>query len=205
MPLRLSRPQWRAVLGWFVRGLPSVQIAAETGLERKRVLRALAVVREAIQRSTREREPAPQDADREHGSRLRPRIAALGLYVTHGRLGVHVLPDAAAEKIRRLLRAHDVSELSACPSLTPYAAVVSRNRLYRLRPPGHHAASFGQIEAFWSYLQRQLRARGGIRGERLALHLAEFAWRYEHRRWPPGEQVRELLRLVSEGRWKKQD
>lgn len=198
MPLRLSAPQWRALLRWFVRGLPSVQIAAETGLERKRVLRAMSVVREAILR-------AAQGAEPPHVNHLRPRTAVLALFEIRGRLGVRVLPEEVADHVRRVLRARRASELSTWPALDEYSAVVYRNHLYRLTPPAHGTGSFGQLEAFWSYLQRQLRARGGIRGERLALHLAEFAWRYEHRRRPPRDQVQELLRLVREGRWKKQD
>ena len=56
---------------------------------------------------------------------------------------------------------------------------------------------FGPIEAFWAYLKRQLRARGGIRRERLDLYLASFAWRYEHRKLPPAAQVEELLNLIG--------
>jgi hypothetical protein len=185
--------------------LPSRQIAAETGLERKRVLRALAVVREALLRSTQACERAPLRAPRQITTRLPPRAAALGLYATAGRLGVRMLPDKVAERIRGALRAGHGADLSALPSLHGYTAVVSRNRLYRLRPPEPGSGSFGQIEAFWSYLQRQLRARGGIRGERLPLHLAEFAWRYNRRRVAPGEQVRELLALLRESRWSQQD
>jgi hypothetical protein len=51
LPLRLTPQQWREVLRWFVRGAPSAQIAHETRLNRKRVLRALTSVRRAILRS----------------------------------------------------------------------------------------------------------------------------------------------------------
>jgi len=81
---------------------------------------------------------------------------------------------------------------------------VYRGRLYRNAEADAERAPFGQIEAFWAYLQRQLRAKGGIRRERLTLYLAEYAWRYNHRRLSPGEQVRELLSLVqSRVRWQE--
>ena len=51
LPLRLTPQQWRELLRWFVRGAPSAQIADETRLNRKRVLRALTSVRRAILRS----------------------------------------------------------------------------------------------------------------------------------------------------------
>ena len=44
LPLYLSRSEWTKILHWFLRGLPAAAIAQETGLERKRVLRALTYV-----------------------------------------------------------------------------------------------------------------------------------------------------------------
>lgn len=49
LPLYLSRSEWTKILHWFLRGLPAAAIAQETGLERKRVLRALTYVRIALQ------------------------------------------------------------------------------------------------------------------------------------------------------------
>ena len=46
--MRLTRNEWRTLLRWFLRGVSSAQIALETGLDRKRVLRALTVVRLAM-------------------------------------------------------------------------------------------------------------------------------------------------------------
>jgi transposase len=48
LPLHLSSRQWRQLLGWFVRGLSSQAVVRETGLERKRVLRALGLMRQAM-------------------------------------------------------------------------------------------------------------------------------------------------------------
>src|SRR5512136_3470531 len=48
LPLRLTAAQWRALLAWFLRGVSSQAIADETGLARKRVLRALVAVRRAM-------------------------------------------------------------------------------------------------------------------------------------------------------------
>jgi len=60
------------------------------------------------------------------------------------------------------------------------------------------ATPFGPVEAFWAYLQRQLRARGGIRFERLGLYLTEYAWRYGHRELSTTEQLRELMKLLRQ-------
>ena len=52
LPLRLKRGEWRGILNYFLLGLSSNKIAQETGIERKRVIRALQVVREALYEDT---------------------------------------------------------------------------------------------------------------------------------------------------------
>ena len=80
----------------------------------------------------------------------------------------------------------------------PYGAVVYRGRFNRLVRSGTREAPvrFGELEAFWAYLRQQLRAKGGIRPKRLGLYLAEYAWRYNHRRLSRAEQFRELVTLL---------
>ena len=50
LPLHLTQKEWSIILHWILRGLPAVVIAQETGIERKRVLRALTYVRMAFQK-----------------------------------------------------------------------------------------------------------------------------------------------------------
>jgi hypothetical protein len=187
MPLRLTAPQWRLVLRWFVRGMSSAQIAHETGLDRKRVLRALSVVRRAMT------ELAPWTLA---SSLARTSQPTLGIYVSNGQFWSVVVASNEASRIERAFRERGRDRLEL-PRIGSYIAVVYRRRLYRLtKPGGEPATSFGQIEAFWSYLQRQLRSKGGVRRTRLNLYLAEYAWRYNHRKMAPDEQVRELMALV---------
>jgi hypothetical protein len=210
--LRLTLRPWRTLLQWFVRGVPSAQIARETRLDRKRVLRALTVVRLAMLRSV----PANvrQEADtgispmlragndcagpRKSRNPSRRRFATLGLSTAHGGLWAGVIPDSEAEQLGRLLRDRKGGQSIGWPALHPYTAIVHRGRLHRLADSatGRPSIPFGQIEAFWAYLQRQLRAKGGIRRERLGLYLAEYAWRYNHRHLSPTDQLRDLLKLI---------
>ena len=201
LPLRLSLPQWKALLRWFARGAASADIALETGLERKRVLRALLVVRRAIARSMlpagrRASAHAAPAAERHRGgwrraaTSRRSRFAALGLRVDGDRAWAEVIADAEAEQVvRDVLGRHAVSR---------YTAIVYRGRLYRLPASGPERVPFGRVEAFWAYLQRQLRAKGGVRRERLGLYLAEFSWRYNHRKLAPAEQAAALLALLRD-------
>jgi hypothetical protein len=204
MPLRLTTPQWRLVLRWFVRGMTSAQIARETRLDRKRILRALLVVRRQM------RELAPSDFtlahERDEDDTLdatqtdptltRTRMPVLAIYESRGQFWGEVVPERDAARIARAIRDRGPDRLEL-PGDGPYSAVVYRRRLYRLSESGARSSTpFGQIEAFWSYLQRQLRSKGGIRRSRLNLYLAEYAWRYNHRKLGPDEQVRELMLLV---------
>ena len=50
MPLRLSRAEWKRVLRWFLLGQSSARIAEESHIDRKKVLEALTLVREAMAR-----------------------------------------------------------------------------------------------------------------------------------------------------------
>jgi transposase-like protein len=188
LPLRLSMRQWREVLRWFVRGATGAEIAQETGLDRKRVLRALLIVRRALRRAEHAHKgPAPRT----------PRVVLIGLRVSNGRASAELVPQAEAEHLERALRRRLKGQAPAPRSSRRYMAVVYRGRLVRLAESGAQRVPFGPVEAFWAYVQRQLRAKGGIRRERLDLYLASFAWRYNHRRLPPAEQVEKLLALIA--------
>jgi hypothetical protein len=204
-------------LRWFVRGGPSLDIARETRLDRKRVLRALTIVRVAIRRSfpadvRRALNYEPVAASRRmrlpRHRQQKPKRgpATLGLAVGHGREWVEVVPATAVEELSRALRGGRLVGQSLSRQFERYAAVVYRGRLYRLREsPAGATMPFGRIEAFWAYLQRQLRAKGGIRRERLALYLAEYVWRYHHRHVPPADQARKLVTLIRQYQRKGQE
>lgn len=55
---------------------------------------------------------------------------------------------------------------------------------------GNH---FNGLEGFWGYLKRMLAAKGGIRCERLPLYLAEYVWRYNHRKLAISDQINVVL------------
>jgi hypothetical protein len=119
----------------------------------------------------------------------RPREATIGLFVEHGLVGAEV-----------------VNERDRSRAVSRYGALVQRGRLHRLDSAGGGRVPFGQIEAFWSYLQRHLRSKGGIRAASLPLYLSEFVWRYNHRKLTASDQAHELLRLLGEfTRWSERD
>ena len=177
-------------MGWFVRDVPADAIARETGVHRKRVLRALTVVRSALSRSlhgeevTRDVARSPADAP------------VVGLRVCETSPVAELVSDLSAMALGRQLRppADLVAEF---PQLAAYVAIIWRGQLRWLRelPAGER----GEFSAFWAYLRRQLTARGGRRRARLGLFLAEFSWRYRFRKLDPDVQVQQVLRLVGGG------
>jgi predicted nucleic acid-binding protein len=190
--LRLSPSEWRELLRWFVRGAPSAEIARETGLERKRVLRALLVVRRALAGSA----PIGQRTTPPHST---TRVATLGLHIAEdGHAWAELVSDAESEQFGRRLRDRGGARSITATGLVRYTAIVYRGRLYRLAGAGAERVPFGRVEAFWAYLQRHLRAKGGVRRERMDLYLAAFAWRYNHRKLSPAEQVARLLALIRQ-------
>jgi hypothetical protein len=163
--------------------MSSSQIAEETGLERKRVLRALTLTRQAI--------AGAQVVSRTRAApRNRPLI---GIGLERGCARAVVVSEVQAAAIQEAIqtgRWH--ADVKA-----RYDAVVWKGRFYRLRPAAH-GAGIGELESFWSYLRQRLRAKGGIRRERLGLYLAEYTWRYNRRTVPLNDQVGELLGMLQE-------
>ena len=48
LPLHLTREQWKEIISWVLLEQSSLNISVRTGFERRRVLRALAVIRTAL-------------------------------------------------------------------------------------------------------------------------------------------------------------
>ena len=120
-----------------------------------------------------------------------------GIFAASGMVWAEVVPTADAHALRqRLINGH-VGRSVAWSGPTTYAAVVDRGHLH---PLIWLPTVAGLVGGFWANAQRQLRAKGGIRLERLDLYLAESAWRYNHRRESRAEQLRHLLALTRASR-----
>ena len=100
-----------------------------------------------------------------------------------GRKGTNVEADAAAAP--RATGASALTGVSGGPSGVSQA--------FSDRQGSH----VNGLEGFWGYLKRRLAAKGGVRRERLPLYLAEYVWRYNHRRLLGPEQVKTLFKLLQ--------
>jgi len=220
-PLRLTSREWGHLLGWFVRGASSVVIAQETGLHRQRVLRALTLLR---QRMAREVPPVFQGeveidetyvggawknkrkSQRALGTkrgRGTSKAPVFGILCRGGQVWAKVVPDVHACTLWPLIRGH-VRRGSIIYSDTwkSYTGIATKGYVHRL--VHHTKGTYGSgknhingLEGFWGYLKRRLVAKGGIRHDRLPLYLAEYVWRYNHRRLSHKKQVQELMSLLK--------
>ena len=77
-----------------------------------------------------------------------------------------------------------------------YQGLVFKNSFHRLKREGGRRIDV--LEGFWGYLKRKISAKGGIRKERLPFYLAEYSWRYNHRKLSFKEQRDCLLKLLFE-------
>ena len=221
LPLRLSPGEWRRLLRWFVLGQSAEVIAQEARLERKRVLRALIVVRQAMVRDVPHVFSGVVEVDETYlgGSwcnrRLAKRVqgtkrgrgttkqAVFGILCRGGLVWAQVVPNVEAKTLLPLLYQRVQRGSMVCSdTFTSYTGVAAGGYVHRLVD---HSQAFSDrqgshvngLEGFWGYLKRRLAAKGGVRRERLPLYLAEYVWRYNHRRLLGPEQVKTLFKLLQ--------
>lgn len=213
LPLYLSSQQWRTLLGWFVRGVSSAVIAQETGLHRQRVLRALTYVRQAMACDV---SPGFQKEvqfnaiylgahreRRERGNGLES--SSFAIVWDNGSVRIEAVSDAAAESLLPLIP--KPARLDSAMNSDPKEGSVQTVRESRQPSLAEHGESLrlpdeesqiNRLRGFWGYLKRQLAGKGGIRRERLPLYLAEYIWRFNHRRSSHAQQVQEIMTALKQ-------
>ena len=223
LPLHLTRQEWARILHWFLRGLPVVAIAQETGIERKRVLRALTYVRMAFQKDIPEVFSGTVEVDETYlggqwknkrhseksGGTKRGRgtskTPVFGILCRGGKVWAQVVPDVEARTLMPLIsRRVEAGSIVCSDTWKSYTGVAAKGYVHRLvkHHKGEHSDSKGNhingLEGFWGYLKRRLAAKGGIRKERLPLYLAEYVWRYNHRNENIESQKKLIMKQLEE-------
>ena len=222
LPLRLTRHQWHALLRCHAQGLSAQAIALETQLHRQRVLRALTVVRTAmvhemppVLRGTvevdetyvggawRNRRHRPLGRTSPHGRGTTLKTPVFGSLCRGGQVWAQVVPNVSRATLQPLIRRRVRRGTTVwSDTFTSYTGIATNGYVHRL--VRHSPGSYGRgerhingLEGFWGYLKRRLAAKGGIRRDRLPLYLAEYVWRYNHRRLSIDQQVHQLMRLLE--------
>ncbi len=206
LPLRLTRTEWKRLLRWFLLGQSSARVAEETRINRKRVLRALTLVREVMASDIPEIFEGTVEIDETYlGGRWRnkrksaraltskrgrgtTRQPVFGILCRNGQVWAEMVSDVAAKTLLPLLKQRVLPGATVCSdTFTSYTGLAARGYIHRLVRHEQQEYSDGQgnhingLEGFWGYLKRMLAAKGGVRKERLPLYLAEYVWRYNHR------------------------
>jgi transposase len=222
LPLRLNRRQWHNILHYFILGLSSNKITQETGIERKRVLRALRVARKTMADDTVEMFKGTVEVDetylggqwknkrhnyRKIGSkrgRGTSKTPVFGILCRGGKVWAQIVADTKAKTLLALIEGQVEKGSTICSDTwKAYTGIAYRGYVHRMVKHGEGEYSNSQgnhingLEGFWGILKRQLAAKGGIRRERLPLYLAEYVWKFNHRKWSSKLKENRLLQLLE--------
>ena len=222
LPLRLSKNPWSKIVRFFLLGLSGAQIAQLTELERRRVLRALLRLRQRMATDVppvfsgvvevdetyvggawRNRRHRPRGSPRGRGTLLKTPV--FGILCRGGQVWAQVVPDISRDTLQTLIRRRVTPGSIVCSdTLGGYTGIATKGYVHRLvaHGQGQYRSRAGThingLEGFWGYLKRRLAAKGGIRRERVPLYLAEYVWRYNHRKDSLHAQHHRLFQLLTQ-------
>ena len=207
----------------FLKGFSAQGIAEETGIERKRVLRALLHVREAMVRDIPDvfsgtveidetyiggqwkNKRKSQKAIKTKRGRGTQKTPVFGILCRSGKVWAEVVPDTEAKTLLPLVNQRVRRGSVVCSDTwKSYTGIAARGYVHRIVHHGKQEYSDGKgnhingLEGFWGYLKRRLAAKGGIRRQRLPLYLAEYVWRYNHRSVTIKDQTNNIMTLLKQ-------
>jgi transposase len=221
LPLHLTRTQWRSILGWFLREQSAKVIAEETGLERRRVIRALMYARLVITKDVPKQFSGIVEVDETYvggqwknkRKRMRARGTkrgrgtskqpVFGIYARRGVVWAEIVDNAEAGTLQPLITKQVKRGSTICSDTWKgYTGIATKGYVHRLvdhtKEFANGKAHINGLEGFWGYLKRRLAAKGGIRRERLPLYLAEYVWKFNHRHLSQKLKIQRLLMLLKE-------
>jgi transposase len=222
LPLYLTRDQWKEIIRWFLLEQSSLNISLRTRIERKRVLRALTIIRTSLTKDVPEifsgtvevdetylggqwknkrRSVRDQGSKRGRGTKKQP---VFGILCRNGTVWAEVVDDVGAETLQPLIsRKVSIGSIVCSDTWKAYTGIAARGYVHRLVNHGEKQYSDGKgnhingLEGFWGYLKRKLVSKGGIRREKLPLYLGEYVWRYNHRNENDNVKVKRIIKLLE--------
>lgn len=222
LPLHLTREQWREIIRWFLLEQSSQNIAIRTGLERRRVLRALTTIRTALTKDVPEIFSGTVEVDetylggqwknkrkflRDQGSkrgRGTTKQPVFGILCRDGSVWAEVVDDVSADTLQPLIsKKVTIGSIICSDTWKAYTGIASRGYVHRLVNHGEHQYSDGKgnhingLEGFWGYLKRKLVSKGGVRRTKLPLYIGEYVWRYNHRNENENVKVKRIIKLLE--------
>lgn len=223
LPLRLTRDQWKNILNWFLLEQSSQNISIRTSLERRRVIRALTVVRRALTKDVPEIFSGTVEVDetylggqwknkrktirdmgtkRGRGTKKQP---VFGILCRNGTVWAEVVDDVEAGTLQPLIsKKVSIGSIVCSDTWKAYTGIAARGYVHRLVNHGERQYSDGKgnhingLEGFWGFLKRKLVSKGGIRKEKLPLYLGEYVWRYNHRNDSDKDKIKRIIKLLEQ-------
>ena len=220
LPLYFTRDQWREIIRWFLLELSSQNISLRTSFERRRVLRALTIIRTSLTKDVPEIFSGTVEVDetylggqwknkrrsiRDQGSkRGTTKQPVFGILCRNGTVWAEVVDDVGADTLQPLIsKKVSAGSIICSDTWKAYTGIASRGYVHRLVNHGEKQYSDGKgnhingLEGFWGYLKRKLVSKGGIRREKLPLYLGEYVWRYNHRNENDNVKVKRIIKLLE--------
>jgi transposase len=222
LPLYLNRDQWREIIQWFLLEQSVENISMRTTIERKRVIRALTIIREVLEKDVpdiftgvvevdetylggqwrnKRKVIRDQGTKRGRGTKKQP---VFGILCRNGKVWAEVVDDVEAETLLPLNSSKVTPGSVVCSDTwKAYTGIAGRGYVHRLVNHGERQYSDGKgnhingLEGFWGYLKRKLASKGGIRREKIPLYLGEYIWRYNNRNVIEKEKIRRIIALLE--------
>jgi transposase len=222
LPLYLTRDQWKAIITWFLLEQSSKTIANRTGIERKRVLRALTWIRRVLAQDVpdvfsgtvevdetyvggrwknKRRSIRDNGTKRGRGTKKQP---VFGILCRNGQVWAEIVDTVEAATLQPLISSKVKKGSIVCSdSWRAYTGIASKGFVHRMVNHTEREYSDGKgnhingLEGFWGYLKRKLAAKGGIRRAKLFLYLGEYVWRYNHRKESDNLKLKRILELLE--------
>lgn len=218
-----DRRLFRAIIEEFLLGHSSNQIVQRLGVNKVTLLRFLTNLRIAMSRDVPDAFNGVIEVDETYigGRRVNMRRSqrlrfptrdgrgthkqpVFGILCRGGKVWAECLPSVGQEDLQPLIEKRVRKGSTICSDTWwGYTGIAAKGYVHRLvdHSKGQYAAKGGAhingLEGFWGYLKRRLAAKGGVRKDRLPLYLAEYVWRYNHRKIPLKDQVASAEGLFS--------
>ncbi len=182
-------------------------IALRTSLDRGRIMRALTIIRRALAKDIpvvfsgtvevdetylggqwKNKRKTTRDMGTKQGRGIKKQ-PVFGILCRDGTVWAEIVNDVEAETLQSLItRKVSAGSIVCSDTWRAYTGIAGNGYVHRLVNHGERQYTDGKgnhingLEGFWGYLKRKLASKGGIRREKLPLYLAEYVWRYNHRK-----------------------
>jgi len=218
----LTKEEWRKILHLFLMEQSSNSIVEQTGLDKKRVLRALMRVRIVLTTDVpiifsgtvevdetylggawRNKRKVVRDTGTRRG-RGTSKQPVFGILCRSGQVWAEIVGSVDEATLLPLIaKKVELGSTVCSDTWKAYTGIAAKGYVHRLVQHGEGIYSDGKgnhingLEGFWEYLKRKLASKGGISRSRLPLYISEYAWRYNHRTNPERVKIQRIIHLLE--------